>query len=151
MSELDTGRTLDTRDARESANCQALSLMPEEPVIQLLQHTTYPELRLTQTVWRSALQSTDTTLQPQQVTSPTTSSGRGPVHTDENDAIIIPWAKAGDTTAFYSDILGLSSFFENLQSVMSYQQIDTPQPFSPANIPAPAVSPSTTVASQQEH
>ena len=29
------------------------------------------------------------------------------------------------------NISGLSSFFGNLQSVMSYQQIDTPQPFSP--------------------
>ena len=46
---------------------------------------------------------------------------------------------------------GLSSFFGNLQSVMSYQQIDTLQPFSPANTPAPATSPPTTSASQQEH
>ena len=37
------------------------------------------------------------------------------------------------------------------ESVMSYQQIDTPQPFSPVDTPAPAASPPTTTASQQEH
>ena len=45
------------------------------------------------------------------------------------------------------NISGLSSFFGNLQSVMSYQQIDTPQPFSRT----PAASPPTTTAAQQEH
>ena len=50
-----------------------------------------------------------------------------------------------------NNISGLSSFFENLQSVMSYQQIDTLQPFSPAHTPAPATSLLTTTASQQEH
>ena len=49
------------------------------------------------------------------------------------------------------NISGLSSFFGNLQSVMSYQQIDTPQPFSPANMLAPAASPPTTSTSQQKH
>ena len=39
------------------------------------------------------------------------------------------------------NISGLSSFFENLQSVMSYQQIDTPQQFSSADTPSPAASP----------
>ena len=34
----------------------------------------------------------------------------------------------------------LSTLFGNLQSVMSYQQINTPQPFSPADKPAPATS-----------
>ena len=34
------------------------------------------------------------------------------------------------------NISGLSRFFRNLQSVMRYQQIDTRQPFSPADMPA---------------
>ena len=33
---------------------------------------------------------------------------------------------------------------------MSYQQTDTLQPFSPANMPAPATSPPTTTDSPQE-
>ena len=37
------------------------------------------------------------------------------------------------------------------QSVISYQQIDTPQSFSPVDTPAPVTSPPTTMASQQEH
>ena len=42
--------------------------------------------------------------------------------------------------------------FKLLQkSVMSYLQIDTRQPFSRANMPAPATSPPTTTAAQQEH
>ena len=49
------------------------------------------------------------------------------------------------------NISGLSSFFRNLQSVVSYQQIDTPQPFSPVDTLAPATSPPTNTASQQEH
>ena len=49
------------------------------------------------------------------------------------------------------NISALSSFFGNLQSVMSYQQIDTQQPFSLVDTPAPAASPPTTTASQQEH
>ena len=49
------------------------------------------------------------------------------------------------------NISGFSSFFGNLQSVMSNQQSDTPQPFSPADTPAPATSPTTTTTSQQEH
>ena len=46
---------------------------------------------------------------------------------------------------------GLSSFFGNIPSVLSYQQIDTPQLFLPAYKPATAASPPTTTASQQEH
>ena len=46
---------------------------------------------------------------------------------------------------------GLLSFFGNLQSVMSYQQIDTPHLFSPNDMPALATSPPTTTASQREH
>ena len=38
------------------------------------------------------------------------------------------------------NISGLSSFFRNLQCLMSYQQMDTPQPFSPADMPAPLLS-----------
>ena len=34
---------------------------------------------------------------------------------------------------------------------MSYQQIDTLQPFSPVDMPAPTASPPTTTATQQEH
>ena len=34
---------------------------------------------------------------------------------------------------------------------MSYQQIDTPQLFSPANTPAPATPPPTFTTSEQEH
>ena len=49
------------------------------------------------------------------------------------------------------NISGLSGFFRNLQSVMSYQLIDTLQPFSPVDTLAPAASPPTTTASQQEH
>ena len=41
------------------------------------------------------------------------------------------------------NILGLSSFFGNLQSVMSYQQINTPQLFSPPDLHQPAASPIT--------
>ena len=48
-------------------------------------------------------------------------------------------------------ISGLSNFFGTLQSVISYQRIDTLQPFSPANMPAPATSPPTTTASQQQN
>ena len=49
-------------------------------------------------------------------------------------------------------ISGLSNFFGiNLQSVMSYQQIDTLQPFSPADTPASVASPPTTTSAQQEH
>ena len=48
-------------------------------------------------------------------------------------------------------ISGLSSFFGNLKSVMSFQQIDTPQLFLPVNIPAPAASPPITNTSQQEY
>ena len=47
-------------------------------------------------------------------------------------------------------ISGLSSFFGNPQSVMSYQQIYTPQPFSPVDTLAPAASPLTTTASEQQ-
>ena len=36
------------------------------------------------------------------------------------------------------------------EAVMSYQHIDTPQPFSPVDTHAPAASPATTT-SQQEH
>ena len=49
------------------------------------------------------------------------------------------------------NISGLSSFFGNISSVLSYQQIDTPQLFSRADTPAPAASPLTTTTSQQEH
>ena len=49
------------------------------------------------------------------------------------------------------NILGLSSFFGNLQSVMSNQHIDTPQSFSPVDTPAPATSSPTTTTSQQGH
>ena len=49
------------------------------------------------------------------------------------------------------NILGHSSFFKNLHSVMCYQQTDTLQLFSPADTPEPATSPPTTTASQQEH
>ena len=38
------------------------------------------------------------------------------------------------------NISRLSSFFRNLHSVMSYQQIDKPQPFLPADMPAPIAS-----------
>ena len=61
--------------------------------------------------------STDTMLQPQQVTSPTWKPSRpgslwlvsyrsfralcgGPVHADENHAVIIPWATAGDNKKY---------------------------------------------------
>ena len=43
-----------TSDARDSANHQALSPRPEEPVLQLLQHMPSTELQLTWIVWRSA-------------------------------------------------------------------------------------------------
>ena len=49
------------------------------------------------------------------------------------------------------NISGLSSFFGNLQSVTSYQEIDTPQPFSSAETPSPTTSPPTTTALQQEY
>ena len=49
------------------------------------------------------------------------------------------------------NISGLSSFFGNLQSVMSYQQIDTPQPYSPADTSAPLASPPTTTVTQPQH
>ena len=40
---------------------------------------------------------------------------------------------------------GLSSFFGAIPSVLQYQQIDTPQPFSPSQLqPAPAPVPSST-------
>ena len=48
-------------------------------------------------------------------------------------------------------ISGLSSFFRNLQSVMSCQQIDTPQLFLPAGMQPPAASSPTTTMAQQEH
>ena len=44
------------------------------------------------------MQSTETTLQPQQDTRPfVRPAGHGPVHIDKNHAVIIPQAKAGDT------------------------------------------------------
>ena len=49
------------------------------------------------------------------------------------------------------NISGRLSFLRNLQSMMSYQQIDTLQPFLPANVPASATSPPTTTSSQQHH
>ena len=49
------------------------------------------------------------------------------------------------------NISGLPSFFGNLKSVMSFQQIDTLQLFLPVNIPVPATSPPITNASQQEY
>ena len=42
------------------------------------------------------------------------------------------------------NISGLSSFFGDLQSLLSYQQIDTPQPFSPSNLHQHTASPPTT-------
>ena len=48
------------------------------------------------------------------------------------------------------NLSGLSSFFGNIPSVLSYQQIDTPQLFLPGNMTATAASPPTTTASQQE-
>ena len=54
----------------------------------------------------------------------------------------------GQPTSF----LVIDDQLQTLQhSMMSYQQIDTPQLFSPANTPAPATSPQTTSISQQEH
>ena len=46
-------------------------------------------------------------------------------------------------------ISGLSSFLGNIPSVLSYQQIDTPQPFSPADTqPSAAYLPTTTASHQ---
>ena len=39
------------------------------------------------------------------------------------------------------NISGLSSFFGNIPSVLSYQQIDTLQPFLPVDMQSPATSP----------
>ena len=49
------------------------------------------------------------------------------------------------------NISGLSSFLGNIPSVLSYQQIDTLQPFSPADTQPLAASPPTITVSQQEH
>ena len=48
-------------------------------------------------------------------------------------------------------ISGLSRFFGNIPSVLSYQQINALQPYSPANTQPPAASPPIITASQQEH
>ena len=49
-----------------------------------------------------------------------------------------------------NNISGLSSLFGNLQSVMSYQQIATPEPFLPPVPQQHAASPPT-ITAQQEH
>ena len=57
-------------------------------------------------------------------------------------------ATSGESQHHLSRLL---SFFRNTPSVLSYQQTDTSQPFSPPDMQPPADSPPTTTASQQEH
>ena len=46
---------------------------------------------------------------------------------------------------------GLSSVFGNIPSVLQYQQMDTPQPFSPSQLqPAPSPVPSSTIKNSQD-
>ena len=62
-----------------------------------------------------------------------------------------PSVSSGTGEESQHNISGLSSFSRNLQSLVSYQQIDKPQPFLPVDTPAPTASPPITTASQQAH
>ena len=80
------------------AICQSM-----QDLLQLLQNTTSPELQPTRTIWRSSCgqQTPHDSLNKSPATSKANISqpaGHGPVHTDENYAVIILRAKAEDNT-----------------------------------------------------